>query len=440
MFDTNVKIVSELKEFLTFIGTSSVLLDNFRHSEKDFTRNRKLPFEKLVLFITKLCKKTLSIELEKFFEEMAEPNPCSVSALTQQRTKLQPLFFDYWNTVLWSSFYFYEGMNVKRWKGFRITAADGSTIHLINNPALMGHFGGQSNQEGPYVLARTFFYYDVLNELILSSDIRPFRYGEVNMAYDAVEKIEQDMLMVYDRNFASYKMVALHVLQEKERKFVIRARETQKIIRSFIETGNRSQIVDLLPTTDAIKGLKTSGYLIDKNTVLKVRLVRVELKTGIEVLMTNLWEEEGYPDSEFQELYFMRWGVETNISFQKNILQAESFSGLTVNSVLQDFYATVFMANLHSILIKDAQQTIDKSENKKKYPMKINKNKSSGRFRNHVVLLFIESDPQVILLLLHNHFIKDTIPIRKGRSFKRVRKNKQTNSKHRTFTNYKLAC
>ena len=52
----------------------------------------------------------------------------------------------------------------------------------------------------------------------------------------------------------------------------------------------------------------------------------------------------------------MRWGIETNISPQKNIMQLESFSGLTVKAVEQDFYATVFTANLHAGLIKDAQQ------------------------------------------------------------------------------------
>lgn len=52
----------------------------------------------------------------------------------------------------------------------------------------------------------------------------------------------------------------------------------------------------------------------------------------------------------------MRWGIETNIPLQKNIIQLESFSGLSVAAVEQDFYATVFMANLLSILIKDADR------------------------------------------------------------------------------------
>ena len=100
--------------------------------------------------------------------------------------------------------------------------------------------------------------------------------------------------------------------------------------------------------------------------------------------MTNLWEEEGHQPEIFKDLYFMRWGVETNISIQKNIMQIESFSGLTVNAVLQDFYATVMIANLHAVLIKDAQKTIDKEDAKRKYPMKVNKNKSLGKLKNRI--------------------------------------------------------
>ena len=44
---------------------------------------------------------------------------CSVSAFTQQRIKLEPLFFYHWNIVLWGSYYFYAGEQVKRWKGYR---------------------------------------------------------------------------------------------------------------------------------------------------------------------------------------------------------------------------------------------------------------------------------------------------------------------------------
>jgi len=440
MFESNIKIISELKSFLSYIATNRDLLNYFCYSDRDFIRTRKLPFERLALLITKLCKKTLSIELETFFQELGTSMSCSVSAFTQQRVKLNPLFFHCWNLILCQGYYLHYGRNVKRWKGYRVIAADGSNISLVNTPCLSGHFGGQGNQQTDFVLAKTFYHYDVLNELIIIPQIKPYRYAELNMAYDAIDKIEEDMLTIYDRNFSNCKMVALHLLQEKERKFIIRARETTlNIVKDFIASGQCCSIVEMKPTDETIKGLKKSGYIITKNTWFKVRLVRVELPDSIEVLITNLWKEENHPASEFKDLYFMRWGVETNICIQKNILQLEAFSGLTVRAVLQDFYATVLMTNLHAILIKDAQQTVDKKVTYRKYPMKINKNKAFGKIKVNLVSLFIKDKPEDILKILYDYFIKELVPIRKGRSFPRVRKNIKAKSKHRTYTNFKSA-
>ena len=99
MFDVNVKIITELKNFITIVAANRDVLSKFCVSDRDFIRTRKLPFARLVLLITKLCKKTLSIELEKFFEEMGGSMNCSVSAFTQQRLKLEPVFFYFWNVV-----------------------------------------------------------------------------------------------------------------------------------------------------------------------------------------------------------------------------------------------------------------------------------------------------------------------------------------------------
>jgi Transposase DDE domain len=434
-----IKIISELKSFVSITTQNDKLLDSFRKSNKDFTRNRKLPFEHVVLLIVKLCKKTLSIELEKFFEELGSSHTCSVSAFTQQRIKLKASFFYWWNRVLWSSYYHYSGSAIKQWRGLRVIAADGSNVSLVNTPALNGYFGGQRNQNGSFVQAKTFYYYDVLNELVLFPRIVPYRYGEIPIAYDGIAQLEADMLVIYDRNFCCYKMFALHIWAEQEIKFVIRGKEKQNVIKAFIASGKSSAIVYLSPTSDAIKGLKESGFIVTRETLLKVRLVRVALEKSIEVLVTNLWEEEGHESTEFKALYFLRWGVETNISIQKNILQLEAFSGLTVESVEQDFYATVFIANLHSILIKDAQLSVDKHSENRKYPMKVNKNKSFGKLKVNIVPLFVNNDVESILKVLHAHFIKDTLPIRKNRSYERVRKNNGGKGKHRTYSNYKPA-
>lgn len=439
MLSTNVKLLAELKQFLSLVSCTPELLALFKSHPQDFTRTRKLPFERLVLMISKLSKKSLSVELDTFFGEMGSDQQCSVSAFSQQRSKLNSLFFSCWNDVLCSSFYKYYSDKIERWKTFRVIAADGSTVNLVNNSALINYFGGQTNQYSSFTLAKAFFCYDVLNGMTISARLGQYRYSELDMAYDNIGKLQADMLMIYDRNFCNYKMVALHHFQEREIKFVIRAKESQNIIRAFIKSRKPSAVVWLTPSEQAVKAMRKSQFIITGSTKMRVRLVRVKLEDKIEVLMTNLWEEEGYDTSEFKALYFLRWGIETSISFQKNIMQLESFSGLTPTAVLQDFYAAVLVGNLHSLLIKEAQQTIQRTTTHRKHPMKVNNNKAYGKLKTVLIGLFNSNDPSTILKRLHDYFIRSPLPKRSGRSYPRVRVNVKSRNKHRTFTNYKPA-
>ena len=275
--------------------------------------------------------------------------------------------------------------------------------------------------------------------MILFPAIAPYRYDELRMACDIIDSgnITSDMLMIFDRFFSNYKMAAILEFQEKKIKYVIRVNENYNFSKRFIESKKKSAVIDLFPSYAAIKSLREYKYKVSIATPVKVRLIRIKLPTGkIEVLMTNLWEEEGYAVDEFKLLYSLRWGVETNINFQKNILQLESLSGLSPLSVMQDFFATVFISNLHHLLLKPAQETINKTVIRK-YPMKINNNKAFGKIKENLIHLFITFEPQNILKKLHDYFIKWILPIRNNRSFPRIRKNPQSKSKYRTFTNYK---
>lgn len=93
---------------------------------------------------------------------------------------------------------------------------------------------------------------------------------------------------------------------------------------------------------------------------LTVRFVRVLLDTGEwEVLVTSLRDEPLYPTADFKALYHLRWGIETFYGILKTRLELENFSGLSVESVKQDFYATLYLTGLESILTADAQAQLD---------------------------------------------------------------------------------
>ena len=157
MFATNLKIINDLKQFISLVKDNPEVLQQFTTSKKAFSRERKLSFSRVVMLIAKLCKKTLSVELDKIFEDFDIKMTCTVSAFSQQRKKLQPVFYKACNEILLLSYYYHYGKNIKRWKGFRLIAADGSNISLVNTPALKECFGGQSNQQCSFVQAKTFY-------------------------------------------------------------------------------------------------------------------------------------------------------------------------------------------------------------------------------------------------------------------------------------------
>ena len=305
MLKANLKIISLLKEFLFTVSTNPVYRNQFSTSSTSFTRRRKLTFEILSFFIVNLNKRTLSVELEKYFEQIDGKTKCSVAAFTMQRLKLLPEFFYSWNKVLCASFYSEYKKKVKCWKGFKILACDGSSVSLINRPALQEYFGGQSNPHKYFVLAKTFYCYDVLNKLILHSAINPYKYSEFRMACDLIDsgKLKKDMLLIFDRLYSAYNIVALLNYNEADVKFIIRVNENYNYAKEFIASKKKSAVIELSSTKNSRNQLMSRGYFVSPNSTIKVRLIRIDLPEGkVEVLMTNLWKEEGHRSSEFKYL------------------------------------------------------------------------------------------------------------------------------------------
>jgi hypothetical protein len=435
MKEANLKLIARLKGFIHYVFDNHEARSKVTQSDKAFIRNRKLPFDKLILFLTVAKKRSLSVEITSFFK--CSNISYSNSALTQQRAKLKHDFFIYWNTVLCQSFYDLYEKWVKKWKGYRIVAADGSTLNLFDKQEVSQYFGGQNNQFGDQTMARTFFCYDVLNNLMLSARITPYKQAEIITAYEQVETYEPDMIVVYDRNFCNYKTVFLHYNQEREIKFVIRVKEYMQVAKELLQSNKKSIVTHLYPSVGTVSNLKTGGYIISSRHGLPVRLVKVILENGtIEILMTNLFDQTEFPDKVFKQLYFYRWGVETHIGMQKNVLQMEMFSGHSLQSILQDFYASIFMINLHSIIIKAAEdKPIQSCHCKHRY--QLNKSVTFSLVKDSVLDLFMKSKSNEIIEELLTKLHRFKLPIRKGRTYLRTGRRNKRKGKYMTFLNYK---
>ena len=437
MLDANIKIIEDLKSFLVKCKEERL----FTIDEKAFTKDRKLTYDRTVAIILNMLKRSLSVEINEFFEILAVGLDCTKSAFVQQRLKLKHEFFIWWNVVLAENFYHHYKDKIKRWQGFRVMAVDGSSVYLINKPEVTKYFGTQVNQNTAITMGRTMGIYDVLNEIMISSHLFPIRFSEKAIINKIIPCYEPDMLFLYDRGFPSYATIYLHMEQEKEIKFVMRCRSNfNKAVEAFVASKQKSKIVEFTPNENAIKEMLQHGYIVTKQTAIRVRLIKVFLNTGeTEVLITNLHDNKLYPTALFKQIYFMRWGIETEYDKQKNILQLEIFSGQKVETIFQDYYANMLVANLQSIISKQCEQEILLKIEYRKHKYKINRNVAIGTMKHKIVKLFLNKDSTEILEELGNIFLRHIEPIRPDRSYKRSCRAKRLNGKYQTYTNYKRA-
>ena len=90
--------------------------------------------------------------------------------------------------------------------------------------------------------------------------------------------------------------------------------------------------------------------------------VRIRLESGEdEFLIANLPRKE-FPKRKIKELYRFRWGIESSYNYLKNSVFIEEFTSKKENGIKQDFYASLWAANLTNAAIADAMpSTIQKN-------------------------------------------------------------------------------
>ncbi len=139
-------------------------------------------------------------------------------------------------------------------------------------------------------------------------------------------------------------------------------------------------------------------------------------------------EQAEIPSREFQGLYAKRWGSEGHYDVVKNILEIENFTGKSVLSVRQDFYATVFTNNIRALIHWELQEEVheENTSRSRTYQYQLNRNLSIGRLKDRIVTLMLEQgDLQAFYDDLKRQIKRNMTPIRPGRRFARKRKNHQ---------------
>lgn len=327
--------------------------------------------------------------------------PVTASAYSQARYKLKHTAFIELNQAAVVGALCGDGDHQTFW-GFRVLAVDGSKLVLPNTEAVRQEFGtiawtnGETAEiqgERPYAVASVL--YDVLNRVALDATLGGARAYEIDLAVRHLPHTRDGDLLVMDRNYPSYRMLA--ELARHGRDFVVRCSAASFAAARRMQEGEGpdSQVATLTPGAGQMAEIRKLGLPLS----LKVRFVRVRLSTDeYEVLVASLLDGARYPTEGFRELYYLRWGIETFYGVLKTRLELENFTGLGVEAIRQDFYAAVYLTGLESLLTGTAQARLDAKATK--HPQTVNRAVSFNAIKNNAFELLLAADGQGADLLL----------------------------------------
>lgn len=404
----------------------------------DFSRNRKIPYENMILSLLTMEGTTLTNELLRQFGCSA--TTATSSAFVQQRKKILPI-------ALESLFHDFAAQTFREdnYNGYKLLAVDGSDIQIPTN--LNDEHSLFITKEGvkPYNLLHLNALYNLLTHTYEDAIVFKRKEAFENKALtEMVDRstIKGKVIVIMDRGYEAYNNMA-HI-QEKGWFYLIRVKDFGQHKTGILhgldlpDTAEFDEYIDLNLTrkqTNEMKKLfqkkneyrkiahnKTFDYLPSKSkksdaTVLyhlPFRIVPFPISdNSYEVVVTNLDATEFPPDS-LKKLYGMRWGIETSFRDLKYTIGLLHFHSKKVEYILQEIFASLIMYNFSELITSHV--VIEKGT--RKYEYKVNFSVAVHICREFLLKVNIPPDIESLIA-------RYITPIRPGRSRPREMKVKQ---------------
>lgn len=359
------------------------------HPGKDFSRNRKLGFQRLLLMLLTMEGDCIKEELYRYFGRSTDTP--SKAAFYKQRKKVKE---DAFRSLLVS---FTQKCQKKLLKGkYSLVACDGSAADIFRNPDDSDTFfepNGKSTRGFNQIHINAFF--SVLDKKFTDLLIQPARKRNEYSAFcQMVDRSESDTPVIYlcDRGYASYNAFA-HVI-ENGQFFVMRCTDdkTEKIlgfpldnIRQLdyhverILSRSQSKKKRLHPEQEEQYRFVCKNVPMDYITQghpeyrLSLRIIRIELSDSCyENLITNLPELD-FDFDDLKDLYHLRWDEETSFRDLKYPLCLKAFHSQKYEYIIQEVWARAILYNFCS----EIAMAVEIPEKKRKYVYQVNYSEAS---------------------------------------------------------------
>lgn len=354
-----------------------------RMNPKDFTRNRTMSFEELMMFMLIQLKCSTQTGLRRFFAMIGKHVFMKQQSFSEARKKVKVSafieLFRLTSTEMLAKLH-------KTWHGYRVHGIDGTKIALPADVTLREYFGALG-KDGSAPTAQGSILCDVLNDIVIDARIEPLSVDERTLAKEHIDQyktmgIDSKSLFIFDRGYPSFELI--EKLENDGFAYVMRVK------------SKFNNAIDAQSAADGYVWLEQNGKR------LHIRVIKFMLDSGeIETLITNI-KDKRLGVKAFKKLYFMRWPVEIKYDVLKNKLQVENFSSRTVDGIRQDFYAAMFLTNIAAASAQDAQALIEQDREDKcnKYQYQANINELIGVLKDRLVQALTKNYPRLQALLI----------------------------------------
>ena len=193
------------------------------------------------------------------------------------------------------------------YKGMRLMALDGFVLDVADTAKNAKAFGRPKNGrgEGAFPQVRVLSLCETGSHVLYRWLVKPFCRGESSMTAYLLRSLQQDMLLLWDRNFFSFR----HVQQVRTSHANLLARLKSNLIFRPIEALSDGSYLAKMYRTDYDRQKDRNGVV--------VRIIEYTLddptraETGpVQRLLTTLLDAEQYPAKELIVLYHERWEEE----------------------------------------------------------------------------------------------------------------------------------
>ena len=405
--------------------------DFCRNPGRDFTRDRKLPFENMLSLLVKMGGHALRDEMLDYFG--CNDDLASVSAFVQQRNKILPkalvyLFHKFSDTCV----------KPKLYKGFRLLAVDGSDLQYTADPTDTQSYFAGTNGHMHYSVLHLNALYDLNSHCYLDAVIQKRRsWDERNALIQMIERFQHDTpsIVIADRGYESYNV--LEYISRLGMYYLIRVRDTKSIVSPIpLPDGDLDLPVQLQlarKQNKVIKALQAEHPGMYRSLPTNVhfdflppgsnelypisfRIIRFRLSEDTtETLITNLGADL-FSAEEIRYLYHLRWGVETAFRQLKHTIGLRQFQSKKVENITQEIFARLTMYNFCELITSHV--AIQKKRGKLVY-------QTNFSAAVHICRQFLRGavpPPKVEALIK-----RQVVPIRPGRSTPRKPKNVKFN-------------